>query len=84
MVQNVYLRIVSFLRKMSDLRKLEENARESDRVIGNLNGYLLEPVNASYAVSNKYYFDDELREELLGTKDHTFKLNKKLYNSLKR
>lgn len=71
MVQKVYLRSVSFIRKLDDLIKQEDKVPEADRLVGNLNGYLLEPVNASYAISNKFYFDKKLRQELLGTHDTT-------------
>lgn len=63
---------------------MESKAPSSDRVVGNLNGYLLEPVNASYGISNKYYFDEEIRKELYGNAATTsFRLKKKLYEFLR-
>lgn len=53
-------------------------------IVGNLNGYLLEPVNPSYAVSSKYFFDDDTRKELLGTLSTSPKLDKFLIDRLKR
>ena len=47
-------------------------------MVGNLNGYLLEPVNPSYAITNKYFFDDELRKELMGGSNTLPKMNKYL------
>lgn len=47
-------------------------------IVGNLNGYLLEPVNPSYAVTNKYFFDEEIRKDLMGTANTMPKLNKYL------
>lgn len=40
-----------------------------DNIVGNLNGVLLEPVSSVYTVSNKYYFDKDIRKELLGRED---------------
>ncbi len=37
--------------------------------VSNLKGLLLEPMNVSNTVSEKYYLDDKERVELLGRKD---------------
>lgn len=78
MLKQVYLRIVSFLRKMSKNIQLENRIDPRDLIVGNLNGYLLEPVNPSYAVTNKYFFDEEIRKDLMGTANTMPKLNKYL------
>lgn len=47
---------------MKDIYKYNEEK------IGNVNGYIMEPINPSYGVSNKYFFDTRERQELYGKK----------------
>lgn len=46
----------------------------------NINGLLIEPLNPSSMISNKFYFDDETKKQILGKKDEKKrnKLNKLL------
>lgn len=37
--------------------------------IGTIKGELLEPVSSIYSISNKYYFPEDIREELHGKAD---------------
>lgn len=83
MLKKIELKLISFMRKMYKTLDAEKKYPKSKKVISNMNGFLLEPVNPSYAVSGKYYFGKNERKELLGTLNTMPHLSKKLINSLR-
>lgn len=57
---------------------------KDEKLIGNLYGYLLEPISAAYAVSNKYYFDEDHRKDVIGSQYSLPKINLLLLARLKK
>lgn len=59
--------MLSFQRKYFDIQEYNEDMKKyEDARFGNFDGEFLEPVSPVFTVSNKYYFPDDIRKELLG------------------
>jgi hypothetical protein len=69
MMKRVYLVIYSFLRKMEMSKVYEETRLPSYYDLGPINGLLIEPINASHFMTKRYYADDEMRKDILGSLD---------------
>ena len=69
-LSKIYFKFFSFHRKYSLVKEEEKEFKMAP--LDTLNGLLLEPINPSHTISQKYYFIDGERVELLNTKDSRF------------
>ena len=66
-VKRVYYAIFSFLHKMNTSADWHEQLKKNPNLVkGNVNGILIEPLNPSHAITDKYYVEHKTRKKLLG------------------
>lgn len=73
--KRIYLALYSFIRKM-EMMDREEAKIKSNIVSDNVDGLLIEPLNASHSISKKYYVSDEIRKDLLGSLNTNYEPNR--------
>ena len=76
LVRRVYITIYSFLRKLNISEELHERQQELEKkgyeerpellTQDNVNGLLIEPLNPSHSITQKYYLDNDTRKQILG------------------
>ncbi len=74
--KRIYLALYSFIRKVKISQDSSENDLTLDDTAENVDGLLIEPLNPSHTISNKYYIDDKDRLVLLGVLNTYPKLDK--------
>ncbi len=88
LIKRVYLAIFSFTRKfhtsVDEFYNPKKRTKDHELEV-DVDGMLIEPLNASHLLSRKYYLEDKTRKDVLGTLDTRIRLpNAKIKDQLNK